>query len=310
MPGRRSLAGSPARRTVLLGGLATLAACTARPTPTPPTHTRTVAGTAAAAELTALEDRFGGRLGVYAIDTGTGATVRHRADERFLMCSTHKLLVAAAVLRSHTREPGLLDRLVRYDDDRLIAHSPVTTERLATGMTVAALCRAAVTHSDNAASNLLVDVLGGPQAVTSFVRTLGDPRTRLDRREPELNRSAHPGDQRDTTTPTAIGADLRALVLGEALDPPGRDRLTGWLRDSTTGGELIRAGLPRGWLAGDKSGSGPRGEVNDVAVVWPPGSPPLVLAVYTAPADPDSTTGAATVAAAAKIVAANLGPAS
>jgi beta-lactamase class A len=257
--------------------------------------------------LAALEAGFGGRVGVAALDTGTGASIGHRADERFPLCSTHKVLAASAILRLRTSQPGLLDRLVRYDHTVLVPYSPVTGQHLATGMTVSALCAAAITYSDNTAANLLVDLLGGPPAVTAFARSLGDPVTRLDRTEPTLN-DVPPGDQRDTTSPARMAADLRALTLGDALDPAGRDMLTGWLLANTTGGKQIRAGLPASWRVGDKTGSGTRGEDNDVAVAWPPGRAPLLIAVYTVPANPAATFGAATVAEAARTTARALAP--
>nr|WP_158883197.1 class A beta-lactamase [Amycolatopsis anabasis] len=298
------------RRAVLFGGLAgagvALAACASPSTGAPPPNPPPV--DAARAELSALEARFGGRLGVYAVDTGSGAAVGHRADERFLLCSTLKTLVVSAILRSHQRQPGLLDRVIHYDRAQLLSHAPVTSRHVADGMTVAALCEAAITQSDNTAANLLFQVLGGPPAVTDFARSLGDPLTRADRTEPELNVSA-PGDERDTSTPARMAADLRALALGDALDPAGRELLGGWLRANVTGGKSIRAGLPAGWPVGDKTGSGAQGEVNDVAVVWPPGRAPLVIAVYTAPADPKATTGYATVAGATTIAVKALVPA-
>ncbi len=262
---------------------------------------------AAQAELAALETKFGGRLGVFALDTGSGTTVGHRADERFLMCSTHKVLAAAAILRLRTQQPGLLEKVIHYDRSQLLEYAPVTTQHVAEGMTISQLCDAALSVSDNTAANLLVDTLGGPQAVTAFVRTLGDQVTRLDRHEPELNIAA-PGDERDTTTPSAIAADLRALVLGDGLDPAGRDLLTGWMVGSKTGAEQIRAGVPKTWRTGDKTGSGSQGESNDVAVVWPPARPPLVITVFTAPTNPKATNGKATIAEAAGIVAKALVP--
>jgi beta-lactamase class A len=305
------------RRAVVLGGLsvlgAALAACTAetsvpaQPTSRPAAPTSSTGVAFAEAELAALEAKFGGRLGVFAVDTGDGATVRHRADERFLMCSTHKMLAVSAILRSSSRQPGLLDRLVHFDRSQLLEYAPVTSQHVADGMTVSALCQAALTRSDNTAANLLLGILGGPSAVTAFARTLGDEVTRLDRTEPDLNVAA-PGDERDTSTPTSMATDLRALATGDALDPASRDLLIGWLTASETGTGLIRAGLPAGWRTGDKSGTGGNGEVNDVAVVWPPGRPPLLIAVYTAPADPDSSAGTATVASAAAIVAKALLP--
>ncbi|GDY31339.1 class A beta-lactamase [Gandjariella thermophila] len=302
------------RRTVLSGGLvglgAALAGC-ASASPPGGTPSRPAApsspASAAEAELSRLEATFGGRLGICAVDTGSGASVRHRAGERFLMCSTFKALAVSAILRRRQQQPGLLDTVIRYDRSQLLPYAPVTSQHVAEGMTVSALCQAAITYSDNTAANLLLQVLGGPPAVTAFARTLGDQLTRLDRTEPDLNVTAA-GDQRDTSTPAQMAADLRVLALGDGLDPAGRDLLVGWLKANTTGGRSIRAGLPAGWQVGDKTGSGAQGETNDIAVVWPPNHAPLVIAVYTAPADPKSTAGYATVARAATIVANALVP--
>jgi beta-lactamase class A len=252
-------------------------------------------------DLVVLERRFGGRIGVHALDTGTGATVSHRGGERFLMASTAKLPLAAAVLDRAATEPALLDRLVRYGPEVLLEYAPVTTQNLATGMTVADLCDAALTVSDNTAANLLLELLGGPAAMTAFARGLGDATTRFDRSEPELNVSTGPDDERDTTTPVAIVESIRAVTLGDVLQPAGRERLTAWLVANTTGDATIRAGVPAGWVVGDKTGTGEQGERNDVGIVLPPDRAPLVLAVYTDPDDPDSTAGNATIADATAI---------
>ena len=120
-------------------------------------------------------------------------------------------------------------------------------------MTLAELCAAALTRSDNTAGNLILAALGGPPAVTAFARSIGDPVTRLDRTETALN-TALPGDPRDTTTPEAMADDLRALSLGDTLAAPSRDRLAAWMADCQTGGAKLRAGLPSGWRVGDKDG--------------------------------------------------------
>jgi beta-lactamase class A len=260
---------------------------------------------AAQRQFADLEGRFGVRLGVHAVDTGTGATLAHRADERFLLCSTYKAFAAAALLQRAERDPALLSRVVHFDASQLVPHSPVTTLNVGRGMTVRALCAAAMTVSDNTAANLMLETLGGPAALTAFFRTLHDPVSRLDRTEPTLNVAA-PGDVRDTTSPRSAVADLRALALGEALDEGGRRQLLLWLNENTTGTQLVRAGLPSSWTVGDRSGGGTQGQTNDIAIATPPGRSPIVLAVYTAPADPASTTGSAAVAAAARIVAAAL----
>lgn len=245
-----------------------------------------------------LEKKFDGQLGVYALDTGSGAAVGHRSRERFLMCSTHKLLSTAAVLHRSQRHPALLDRVIRYKKSDILDYAPVTSKHVGEGMTVRALCRAAMEISDNTAANLLTELVGGPRAVTRYIRTLGDPLTRLDRTEPGVNSAS---GKLDTTTPMWMAADLRALALDQALNKARRSQLADWLKGNTTGDDSIRAGLPKGWAIGDKTGSGANGEVNDVAVAWPPGRKPLVITVFTRPTDPKNDTGYRTVARAAEI---------
>lgn len=263
------------RRALLLAaaGASLLSACSVLAGPGRDT-------TAAQAQLARLEAGLGGRLGVFAIDTADGAMVGHRAQERFAMASSFKAILAAAILARSLQTEGLLQRVVRYTERDLIAHSPIAARHVAQGMTVAELCAATVQYSDNAAANLLMDVLGGPGAVTAFARSIGDTQFRLDRTEPTLN-SALAGDPRDTTTPQAMAHTLRRLVLGDALPPPQRAQFTDWLRGNTTGAARIRAGVPAGWTVGDKTGTGAHGAASDIGVVWPPGRAPLVVVVYT-----------------------------
>lgn len=232
------------------------------------------------APFAALEASVGGRLGVVALDTGTGRRLAHRSGERFPLCSTFKLLLAGAVLQRVDRGEARLDARISYTKADLLKYAPITTARMAEGsLTVGELCAAAAEVSDNTAANLLLRALGGPPAVTAFARSLGDPVTRLDRMEPALN-EARPGDLRDTTTPAAMVDDLQALLLGPALHPESRARLEGWLVACTTGTARLRAGLPAGWTVGDKTGSGARGTVNDVAILRPPHRAPILVAAY------------------------------
>ena len=286
------------RRTLLFGGLAVALAGCSESQATTPTPTTTTTAPPSDADLVALEQKFGGKLGFYALDTGTGQAVSYRTDERFLMCSTHKVLVVGAILQLRQQQSGLLDRVIPYDKSQVLAYAPITSQH--TSMKVSELCEAALKVSDNTAVNLLITLLQGPPKVTAFARGLGDNVTRLDRVEPDLNDRA-PGDERDTTKPPVFASDLLELTLGEGLDAAGRDLLVNWMKSSTTGLDLIRAGLPKNWASADKSGSGSKGEVNDVAVVWPPDHAPLVITAYTAPKDPRSTAGRATIAEATAI---------
>lgn len=226
--------------------------------------------------LAALEKQSGGRLGVAALNMADGRQLLHRADERFPLCSTFKMMLSAAVL---AREPALLKKRIRYTKKDLVPNSPVTEQHLAKGMTVAALCEATLQYSDNAAANLLMKQIGGPAAVTAYARSTGDADFRLERWETELN-SAVPGDARDTTTPLAMAKSLHKLVLGEGLPAAPRKQLKDWMLGNTTGDTRIRAGVPAGWPVADKTGAGSYGTINDIAVIWPPGKPPIVLAVY------------------------------
>lgn len=255
--------------------------------------------------LAALETSAGGRLGVAVLDTGSGRQVLHRAAERFAFCSTFKTVVAAAILARSEQEPGLLERRIQYTKADLVTYSPETEKHLDAGMTVAALCKATVQVSDNAAANLLMKVLGGPPAVTAYARSIGDQEFRLDRWETELN-SAIPGDPRDTTTPAAMMQSVHRLLLGDALAPPQRQQLVDWMVGTVTGNERIRAGSPAGATVADKTGTGAYGVTNDIGVVWPKGRAPLVVVVYyTGPAK-DSKARSDVVAAATKIALAAL----
>ena len=252
--------------------------------------------------LARLEARDGGRLGVSALDTGSGWALAHREDERFPMCSTFKWVAASAVLARVARGQDLLDRRIRYGATDLVPYSPVTQPRIAHGMTLGELCEAAVVWSDNTAANLLLSTLGGPPGITAYARSQGDDETRLDRIEPALN-EAEPGDPRDTTTPRAMRQLLRRVVLEDGLDAPQREQLTAWLRGCRTGDTRLRAGLPPEWGVGNKTGAGEHGTNNDVAVIWPPRGAPIILTAYltNSPASRDAQN--ALLAETARIVA-------
>lgn len=227
-----------------------------------------------------IEARVGARLGVAMRDTASGAELRYRADERFPITSTFKFLAGAAVLARADAGRDSLDRRVRFAKSDIVAYSPAT-ERHADGegMTLAEICDAAITLSDNTAGNLLLAAIGGPDGLTQYARALGDMVTRLDRIETDLN-EARPGDVRDTTSPAAMLGNLEKLLVGEALTSASRQRLTNWMIANKTGDTRLRAGVPDGWRVGDKTGAGGNGSNNDIAIVWPPGGKPILIAAY------------------------------
>jgi len=226
-----------------------------------------------------MEKNLGLRIGVAALDTGNGNSIFYRENERALMCSTFKLMLVAATLERVDAGQEHLDRVVHYQKSDLLEYAPETSKNLAHGMSVKALCAAAVTLSDNTAANLLFASVGGPEGLTRFARDLGDSRTRFDRIETALN---VPDGEKDTTMPSAMLANLRDILLGDTLSAASRKQLTDWMIACSTGLTRLRAGLPPGWRAGDKTGSG-SGQLNDVAILWPPGNrAPVLVCAYTA----------------------------
>lgn len=227
----------------------------------------------------AVEKAAKGRLGVAWLPQ-EGAPVRgYRQDERFPMCSTFKALLTGAVLARVDRGDEELTRPVRIPAGAIVAHSPLTSQAVGGHMSISQLCEAIMLESDNGAANLLLQTMGGPRGLNAALRKWGDRVTRLDRMEPEMNDVA-PGDPRDTTTPAAMIATMRALCLEDALRPASRERLQHWMVACRTGRERLRAGLPPAWKAGDKTGTGVRGTANDVAVVWPVHGSPFIVSAY------------------------------
>ncbi|KOT88014.1 beta-lactamase [Streptomyces rimosus subsp. pseudoverticillatus] len=238
---------------------------------------------AAVRRLRALEREHQARIGVFALNLATGASLLHRAHELFPMCSVFKTLAAAAVLRDLDHDGSQLARVIRYTEADVTksGHAPVTKDHIDTGMTIQDLCDATIRYSDNCAANLLLRELGGPTAVTRFCRSLGDPVTRLDRWEPELN-SGEPDRRTDTTSPYAIARTYQRLVLGNALNRPDRALLTDWLLRNTTTLTTFRTGLPKGWTVADKSGGGDTyGTRNEAAITWTPDGAPVLLTALT-----------------------------
>ncbi|WP_222129950.1 class A beta-lactamase [Bordetella genomosp. 13] len=230
--------------------------------------------------LADLEKQSQGRLGVALTDTATGQVASHRGDERFMMLSSFKTLSAAYILARADRGEEQLARRIPIAQSDLLDHAPVTKQHVgARGMTLAELCHATITTSDNTAANLMHRSYGGPQALTRFVRSLGDPITRHDRYEPELN-VPHVSEPLDTTSPHAMNRTLGALLFGQALKPESRRMLQSWLVANQTGGTRLRAGLPSDWTVGEKTGTYSKVGANDAGFARAPGGAPIVVSVY------------------------------
>jgi beta-lactamase class A len=252
--------------------------------------------------ISELAKSTGSRIGLSAIDIKSGRRIQHLSNERFPMCSTFKLLAVGAVLQRVDAGQEKLDRFVSYSEKDLLEYAPVTRQHVQEGgMTLEALCQAAIEQSDNTAANLVLQAIGGPVGETKFARSIGDDVTRLDRNEPALN-DWSVGDNRDTTSPGAIREDLQRLLLTDVLSKESRDRLNHWLESSQTGTALIRASVPSGWRAGDKTGRSGSGATNDVAVIYPPDGAPIFVAIYIFNASASDEQRSATLSTLARLV--------
>ncbi|RAY77953.1 carbapenem-hydrolyzing class A beta-lactamase [Enterobacter cloacae] len=258
-------------------------------------------------EINKLEKDFNGRIGVYALDTGSGKSFSYRANERFPLCSSFKGFLAAAVLKSFQDNQLNIYQIVNYNTRNLEFHSPITTRYKENGMTLGDMAAAALQYSDNGATNIILErYIGGPEGMTKFMRSIGDDYFRLDRWELDLN-TAIPGDERDTSTPAAVAKSLKNLALGNILNEDEKQTYQTWLKGNTTGAARIRASVPTDWEVGDKTGScGAYGTANDYAIVWPKNRAPLIISVYTTKSEKEAKHDDKVIAEASRIAIRNL----
>lgn len=265
-------------RRGLIGGAALLAALAV--------SSRSFASQSARPDISSrlLELEGVGRLGVCVLDTGTGEVSGNRLDESFALCSTFKLALVAACLRAADAGRLDLEEVLPYGPDDLLEWAPVTGPNVGRGgLPVRTLMQAAQEMSDGGAANLLVRRMGGPAAVTARFREMGDNVTRLDRYEPDLGLVLS-GDLRDTTSPRAMAELVARITTGSILTPASRTQLLEWMVATNTGARRLRAGLPSEWRSGNKTGTGrapgTTNKCNDIAITFPPGKPPVIIAVY------------------------------
>ncbi|MBY6686135.1 class A beta-lactamase [Rhodococcus sp. BP-149] len=277
------------RRQALLGSLAVgttaLMGCGRTDSPSTPTFSQTAPPPVdLSSYIEALEKRHGARIGVWASDLETGTSAAYRSEEAFAMCSTFKPYAVAAALRLASSGRLDLEQAFPVAAADIVVNSPVLSTMIGSSITLSRACEAALTDSDNTAGNIVLRAIGGPTAVTSFARSIGDDRTTLDRWEPELN-EAVPGDLRDTTSPQALATGYTAILVGDALESTQRDRLTSWMRATRTSDKRFRAALPQGWTSADKTGAGNYGSTNDAGLVLGPRDQQILLAVMTRSGD-------------------------
>lgn len=244
-------------------------------------NTQQIQLTQAQGKLEVLEKSFDGKIGVYAINTNNNQTIGYRADERFPVQSTMKLIGVAALLKQSQSNSHLLKEKIQYSKNDLAPWHPITGKYVNSGMTLEALAESAISYSDNVGIDLIMNKLGGPEAVTDFAHSIGNKSFNITHYDGNLN--ANPKSIEDTATPKDMAISVQKLTLGNVLTSSQRAQLVTWMKDNTTGYKRIRAGVPIGWTIAEKTGGGfgSYGIANDIGILWSPYCKPIVLAVYT-----------------------------
>jgi beta-lactamase class A len=242
---------------------------------------KNVQSTSIQKQLAELETSSKGRIGVYAINTANNMHLEYRANERFPTGCTSKVIGVATILNKSMNDSALLLQRISYSKKDLTNWNPITEKYLSSGMTVEQLCAASISYSDNTAMNLLVKQMGGLDQMTHFAHSVGNTSFRQDNGWPEEAYSGGKGDFKDSSTPKDMANSLQKLAFTDALDKPQREMLISWLKANTTGDFRIRAGLPKGWIVADKTGTGGAyGTTNDLGIIWPPQCAPIIMAIY------------------------------
>jgi beta-lactamase class A len=229
-----------------------------------------ISAIASTEKLAELEAASGGRLGLSVFNTANDQPIQYRDNERFPLGSTFKVMVVAAVLKQSMLQTDLMQQKIMYQQKDIETWSPITEKNIKEGMTIFDLCAATISYSDNTAANLLINKLGGPQAITAFARSIGDQDFSMD----------SPGDFNITSTPRAMNESLQKITMGNILGKSQREQLITWMKNNTTGDNRIRAGVPKGWTVADKTGSGDFGVTNDIGIIWPPNAAPIIISIY------------------------------
>ncbi|MFB0980352.1 MAG: class A beta-lactamase [Alteromonadaceae bacterium] len=225
------------------------------------------------------ERKIGGRIGVSIYDVTANDLWNYNGNLRFPLMSTFKTLACAKLLSDVENGIQSLDNSTVITKKSLVTWSPITEQRVGEKVTLKEACSAAMIMSDNTATNIVLKGIKGPEALTQFLRSIGDDVTRLDRIEPYLN-EAIDGDERDTTTPNAIVKSLHTLLFGDVLSTLSKEQLKKWMMDNRVTGSLLRSVLPELWSIADRSGSGGFGSRAITAVVWSDKKTPLIISIY------------------------------
>jgi beta-lactamase class A len=234
---------------------------------------------ALSARLKEICARAGGECAVAVVHVESGRVASSDGERRQPLYSVFKLPLAVAVLRDVEAGKLSLDQKVRVEPEEAAPGTKANSDlwREASDRTVRELLEFSIVRSDNTSSDKLLELVGGPSAVTERMRALGlnNIEVRSNVRDFLKSKDAHPNNG----SASDLARLLARLQKGEVLQPPQLEVLLGLMGRAITGQQRLRAGVPAGTPVGDKTGTGPS-TTNDVGLITlPEGRGHLALAV-------------------------------
>ncbi|MFT3761197.1 MAG: class A beta-lactamase [Pseudoxanthomonas sp.] len=270
-------------------------------------------------EMQRLASPFGDSVGAYVLDLRSGRSASLNPDVGFPMASTVKVPVAVHILS--LVDEGKLDLhqqvLLKEGDIYPETGGPLDTHMTpGSAITVRDLLHMMLTVSDNNATDILIRLGGGAQAVDARMHALGVRGIRVDRYIWEMlanfygdqdasaqaplaladyarlastdrseadyrrDKQAYNDDPRDTSTPAGMASLLKLVWDGKALKPETTAVLKSIMLDCRTGQARLKGMLPNGTLVAHKTGS-VDDVANDVGVITLPADKgDIVVAVF------------------------------
>jgi beta-lactamase class A len=233
-----------------------------------------------AERLRLISSRAGGTVGVAVIHVETGRVVSIEGAKPLPLYSVFKLPLAVSVLKNVEENRLLLEKKIRITPEDVVPGSQFNLDlwRKPVERSVRELLEVSIVRSDNTSSDKLLELVGGPAAVTARMRSMGFANI-------DIHSSVHQYVAQRTNPNTGPAEDLAQLLAqlqaGNILRPPQLEVLLGFMGRAMTGEARLRGTLPKGTPVADKTGTGEAGSsTNDVGIITlPEGKGHLAMAV-------------------------------
>ena len=251
-----------------------------------------------------------GRVGVAALVLETSEAVSLNPHDHFPMQSVYKLPISMAVMKQVDEGKVKLDQKVRVTKADFVSrgqHSPIRDQNPdGVELSVNELLRFAISESDGTASDVLMKLAGGPEAVQAYLTELKITEMIVLNTEQELGQNETP-QYRNWASPEGAVALLRALYERRGISESAQGLLLKLMTDSTPGAKRLKGLLPAGTIVAHKTGTsgsqnGITAATNDMGIITLPNGRHLAIAVFVSDSAADETTREGVIAKVARAV--------